>query len=232
MANRAQAEYILESMRELTNLRRDYSKHLQECAQVREKELKPAARDASSDEQTSASDHGTSLTEPEPPSPKSPRQKAMKENVALAGEELSPPAPAKLEQSSLSNVEILSRAEEIPSCAIIILGQTKGSSVASTLAHGRAIVDARNDNWVSSGMLKRARLDEKIVNIDQNPEPGEPPTFNGSILRRQGTVQLTWSLEVQGEQSAAQTALFSVSDNLPVDVILNKGHVQEGKGVH
>ncbi|PTB63189.1 hypothetical protein BBK36DRAFT_23026 [Trichoderma citrinoviride] len=66
----AQAESILKSMRELTELRRDYSKHLKECKQLKAEQAKLTIADASSeDEHVSSSDNGTSLTEPEVPSP-------------------------------------------------------------------------------------------------------------------------------------------------------------------
>ncbi|KAH0489810.1 hypothetical protein TgHK011_001308 [Trichoderma gracile] len=75
----AQAEFIYRSMRELTDLRRDYSQHLQECTQRQAKQQKRTIADASSeDEQVSSSDNGTSLTEPEMPSPRaSPGPKAV-----------------------------------------------------------------------------------------------------------------------------------------------------------
>ncbi|KAM0250527.1 hypothetical protein ACHAQJ_008578 [Trichoderma viride] len=78
----AQSDFIFESMRELTRLRRDYSKHLQECAQIHEKGSHPAIVDASSeDEQMSGSDNGTNPTEPETPLPlKSPEQEPVEEN--------------------------------------------------------------------------------------------------------------------------------------------------------
>ena len=57
-------------MRELTELRRDYSKHLKECTQLKAEQAKLTIADASSeDEHVSSSDNGTSLTEPEVPSP-------------------------------------------------------------------------------------------------------------------------------------------------------------------
>ncbi|KAL6882184.1 hypothetical protein HDV57DRAFT_51203 [Trichoderma longibrachiatum] len=66
----AQAEFMFRSMKELTDLRRDYSQHLHECTQLQTKQQKPAIAEASSeDEQISSSDNGTSLTEPEMPSP-------------------------------------------------------------------------------------------------------------------------------------------------------------------
>ncbi|KAL6852116.1 hypothetical protein J3F83DRAFT_756993 [Trichoderma novae-zelandiae] len=89
----AQAEFILESMRELTDLRRDYAKHLQECTQLQAKQAKLTVADASSeDEQVSSSGNGTSLTEPEVRSPlASPGRKPMEDkgthvdDLALAG---------------------------------------------------------------------------------------------------------------------------------------------------
>ncbi|KAL7813639.1 hypothetical protein V8C44DRAFT_51520 [Trichoderma aethiopicum] len=67
----AQAEFMFKSMKELTDLRRDYSQHLQECTQLQKKQRKPAIAEASSeDEPVSSSDNGTSLTEPEMPSPR------------------------------------------------------------------------------------------------------------------------------------------------------------------
>ncbi|KAL7809251.1 hypothetical protein V8C26DRAFT_412058 [Trichoderma gracile] len=75
----AQAGFIYRSMRELTDLRRDYSQHLQECSQRHAKQQKRTIADASSeDEQVSSSDNGTSLTEPEMSSPHaSPGRKAV-----------------------------------------------------------------------------------------------------------------------------------------------------------
>ncbi|KAK1243474.1 hypothetical protein MKX07_004102 [Trichoderma sp. CBMAI-0711] len=66
----AQVDFIFKSMKELTDLRRDYSQHLQECTKRTGKQPKPTIADASSeDEQVSSSDNGTSLTEPEMSSP-------------------------------------------------------------------------------------------------------------------------------------------------------------------
>lgn len=74
-------------MKELANLRRDYSKHLQECTNNRKRGSHPATLTGSSeDERTSRSDNGTQLTEPEVPSPaKSPSQKLIEEKLSLAG---------------------------------------------------------------------------------------------------------------------------------------------------
>ncbi|GFP60193.1 hypothetical protein TASIC1_0016008100 [Trichoderma asperellum] len=82
----SQSEYMLGSMKELANLRRDYSKHLQECTNNREKGSRLAVMTGSSeDERTSRSDNGTQLTEPEASlSSKSSRQRLVEENPALA----------------------------------------------------------------------------------------------------------------------------------------------------
>lgn len=82
--NRAQAEFILKSMRELTSLRRDYVKHLQKCAQIQEKQLNATIAASSEGEQSSSSDNGTSLTEPEIPLPHSSSgRKPIEEKTAL-----------------------------------------------------------------------------------------------------------------------------------------------------
>ncbi|KAL7908376.1 hypothetical protein GGI35DRAFT_454026 [Trichoderma velutinum] len=66
----AQYEFILQSMRELTDLRRDYSEHLKECTHNKAKQANINITNTSSeDEQTSGSDNGTNLTEPEIASP-------------------------------------------------------------------------------------------------------------------------------------------------------------------
>ncbi|PTB35838.1 hypothetical protein M441DRAFT_152314 [Trichoderma asperellum CBS 433.97] len=82
----SQSEYILGSMKELANLRRDYSKHLQECTHNRKKGSRLAVMTGSSeDERTSRSDNGTQLTEPEASlSGKSSRQRLVEEKSSLA----------------------------------------------------------------------------------------------------------------------------------------------------
>ncbi|PNP45485.1 hypothetical protein TGAMA5MH_02708 [Trichoderma gamsii] len=72
----SQSEYILGSMKELANLRQDYSKHLQECTH-RKKGAHLVMTGSSEDERTSRSD-GTQLTEPEVSSSiKSPGQRVI-----------------------------------------------------------------------------------------------------------------------------------------------------------
>ncbi|TFB01785.1 hypothetical protein CCMA1212_006580 [Trichoderma ghanense] len=91
----AQAEFIFQSMKELTNLRHDYSKHLQECTQLRAKQSNITIADASSEgEHVSSSDNGTSLTEPEMPPPLAPpgwkpveHKGKHTDDLALAGTE-------------------------------------------------------------------------------------------------------------------------------------------------
>ncbi|EHK46906.1 hypothetical protein TRIATDRAFT_142240, partial [Trichoderma atroviride IMI 206040] len=70
----SQSEYILGSMKELANLRQDYSKHLQDCTNRKKGALLVPMTGSSEDERTSRSD-GTQLTEPEVSSTKSPGQK-------------------------------------------------------------------------------------------------------------------------------------------------------------
>ncbi|EHK18581.1 uncharacterized protein TRIVIDRAFT_225879 [Trichoderma virens Gv29-8] len=65
----AQSEFILESMKELANLRRDYSKHLEECTHKAKQANPNITNTSSEDERTSGSDNGTNLTEPEAASP-------------------------------------------------------------------------------------------------------------------------------------------------------------------
>ncbi|KKP06179.1 hypothetical protein THAR02_01692 [Trichoderma harzianum] len=66
----AQYEFILQSMKELTELRRDYSEHLKECMHNQAKQANNNITNMSSeDERTSGSDNGTNLTEPETASP-------------------------------------------------------------------------------------------------------------------------------------------------------------------
>lgn len=68
--DRAQYEFILQSMKELTELRRDYSEHLKECMHNQAKQANNNITNMSSeDERTSGSDNGTNLTEPETASP-------------------------------------------------------------------------------------------------------------------------------------------------------------------
>ncbi|KAL6797287.1 hypothetical protein GGI42DRAFT_330446 [Trichoderma sp. SZMC 28013] len=77
----AQYEFILQSMKELTELKRDYSEHLKEC--TRNQANINITNTSSEDEQTSGSDNGTNLTEPEVASPpgsserKSGKEKTM-----------------------------------------------------------------------------------------------------------------------------------------------------------
>ncbi|UKZ78585.1 hypothetical protein TrVFT333_006331 [Trichoderma virens FT-333] len=66
---RAQSEFILESLKELANLRRDYSKHLEECTHKAKQANPNITNTSSEDERTSGSDNGTNLTEPEAASP-------------------------------------------------------------------------------------------------------------------------------------------------------------------
>jgi hypothetical protein len=241
---------MLESMRELSNLRRDYSKHLQECTKPQGKGPHPVVVDASSeDEQTSGSDNGTNLTEPEiSPHLESPKGKTMKENLTLANSTAMKKEPGfsallevhaastkgvELGQQQTLNKEAQSRPEERPSCTITILGKKEGSNIASKLAHGRAILNTTcEENWVSLALLKKANLAGSITDLEPRDEQGEPPTYNGCILNRQGTVELTWSLEREGKESEAETESFSVFDNLPVDIILRKSHINEGKGTY
>ncbi|KAL7943941.1 hypothetical protein V8C42DRAFT_92857 [Trichoderma barbatum] len=94
----AQSEFILESMKELANLRRDYSNHLKECTHTQKNEQSPNITNTSSeDEQTSGSDNGTNLTEPETPSPpKSPERKLAMEKTALVDDTMvAAPKPGK-----------------------------------------------------------------------------------------------------------------------------------------
>ncbi|UKZ69489.1 uncharacterized protein TrAtP1_010495 [Trichoderma atroviride] len=79
----SQSEYILGSMKELANLRQDYSKHLQDCTNRKKGALLVPMTGSSEDERTSRSD-GTQLTEPEVSSTKSPGQKAIQAKLALS----------------------------------------------------------------------------------------------------------------------------------------------------
>lgn len=80
----AQYEFILQSMKELTELRRDYSEHLKQCTHNQAKQANNNITNTSSeDERTSGSDHGTNLTEPETASPPgSSERKSGKEKAA------------------------------------------------------------------------------------------------------------------------------------------------------
>lgn len=74
-------------MKELVNLRQDYSKHLRECTNSRKKGSHPATMTGSSeDERTSRSDNGTQLTEPEVSSSTKPSgQRLIEGKLAPAG---------------------------------------------------------------------------------------------------------------------------------------------------
>ncbi|KAL7928653.1 hypothetical protein V8C35DRAFT_317630 [Trichoderma chlorosporum] len=74
----AQSEFILESLKELAILRRDYSDHMKECAHMQAKQVDVNIINKSSDdEHTSGSDHGTNLTEPELTSPPSSSERKV-----------------------------------------------------------------------------------------------------------------------------------------------------------
>ncbi|KAK4072962.1 uncharacterized protein Triagg1_5639 [Trichoderma aggressivum f. europaeum] len=76
----AQYEFILQSIKELTELKRDYSEHLKEC--TRNQANVNITNTSSEDEQTLDSDNGTNLTEPEVASPPgSSERKSEEENT-------------------------------------------------------------------------------------------------------------------------------------------------------
>ena len=82
-----------------------------------------------------------------------------------------------------------------------------------------------HDNWISVSVIKRAKLDKKIVPVEET-EIFE--SFSGHTMRPQGKVQVTFVLEMaNGTPQQSRMETFNVFEALPVDLVLGKGFIAQ-----
>lgn len=107
---------------------------------------------------------------------------------------------------------------------ISILSQEDSAHDAAASTHCRATLDTGcHDNWVSTGIIKRAVLQDSIVAITDSDKF---KSFSGHPMEPQGRIELTFFLATaSGSSQQTRTEPFYVFDQLPVDLVLGKGFI-------
>lgn len=107
---------------------------------------------------------------------------------------------------------------------ISILSREGGAQDAASSTHCRATLDTGcHDNWVSTGIVERAVLQDSIITITDSDEF---KSFSGHPMEPQGQIELTFFLATaSGSSQQTRTETFYVFDQLPVDLVLGKGFI-------
>lgn len=107
---------------------------------------------------------------------------------------------------------------------ISILSREDGVHDAASSTHCRATLDTGcHDNWVSTGIIERADLQDSTITITDSDQF---ESFSGHSMEPQGQIELTFFLATaSGSSQQTRTETFYVFDKLPVDLVLGKGFI-------